>query len=336
MAHLNQHIMRKLLLLASALLTGTAHAQLATFESQTLIKPDTFFVNYSNPLNDAGFDDGNIHFPYVWDTAWGGAWSSGFAFSNMKDSVTSGYTNMYSAKTAGGYNGSEKYAVYWAGYGPSKAISLVSKKRFIPQGFFITNSTYTYNSMRDGDFVSKKFGGVSGNDSDWYKLTVNAYLNGALKTNRVTFYLADFRYPSANDFMIKDWTYCALVALGEVDSLSFSLNSSDTGAFGMNTPAYFCLDNFSVSLAPATGVEVSRTMTAAKVYPNPTTDRLQVELLDATIKQANIFDMSGRLIAQQSVSGSHLTFNTDAFMKGVYILKLEGANGVAALRFVKQ
>ena len=243
LAHLNQHTMRKLLLLAAALFTGVAHAQLATFENQTLIKPDTFFVNYSNPLIDAGFDDGGVHFPYVWDTTYGGAWSTGFAFSNMKDSMTSGYTNRYSAKAAEGYNGSEKYSVYWAGYGSSKGVSLTSGKRFLPQGFYVTNSTYAYNSMRDGDFVSKKFGGVSGNDSDWFKLTINGYLNGSMKSEKVTFYLADFRYPSAVDYIVKDWRLCDLTDLGAVDSLAFSLTSSDTGAFGMNTPAYFALDD---------------------------------------------------------------------------------------------
>ncbi|MEZ4953573.1 MAG: DUF4465 domain-containing protein [Saprospiraceae bacterium] len=39
--------------------------------------------------------------------------------------------------------------------------------------------------------------------------------------------------------------------LGHVDSL-FTLSSSDAGVFGMNTPAYFCLDNLTLGIAENT------------------------------------------------------------------------------------
>jgi hypothetical protein len=41
---------------------------------------------------------------------------------------------------------------------------------FNGQGVYVTNTTYAYNSMRDGDMFAKKFGGPTGNDPDWYKL----------------------------------------------------------------------------------------------------------------------------------------------------------------------
>jgi hypothetical protein len=37
-----------------------------------------------------------------------------------------------------------------------------------------------------------------------------------------------------------------------VKSLEFSLNSSDAGVFGMNTPAYFALDDLNCVPEPAT------------------------------------------------------------------------------------
>ncbi|MEZ4565949.1 MAG: DUF4465 domain-containing protein [Desulfobacterales bacterium] len=36
-------------------------------------------------------------------------------------------------------------------------------------------------------------------------------------------------------------------ALGMVKELTFSLSSTDTGDYGMNTPAYFAMDNFDES-----------------------------------------------------------------------------------------
>ena len=37
-----------------------------------------------------------------------------------------------------------------------------------------------------------------------------------------------------------------LGSLGRVDSLMFALESTDVGEWGMNTPAFFCIDNLYV------------------------------------------------------------------------------------------
>ena len=329
--------MRKLLLFAATVFSLTATAQpMATFEPLPLSGTDTFYVNYTNPLTDAGFNDGALHFPYVYDTTYN-SWEAGFAYSNKTDSITSGYKNMYAAKAGKGYSGSEKYAVYWAGYGAPKPISLyASSSWFAPRGFYFTNSTFAYNSMRDGDVFAKKFGGTTGNDSDWFKVTVQGYLHGAVKNDSVTFYLADFRFKdNTQDYIVKDWRYVDLTTLGAVDSMFFTFSSSDVGTFGINTPTYFCMDNLSVAIPTA----VSRpTLGAAlaKVYPNPATDLLHVTLNDPTITVATIYDIAGRQIARQPVTSSNLTFNTAALMAGVYLLKLEGKAGTASVRFVKQ
>jgi MYXO-CTERM domain-containing protein len=42
----------------------------------------------------------------------------------------------------------------------------------------------------------------------------------------------------------------SLASLGAVQSLRFSLASSDTGEYGINTPAYFAMDNLSVTAVP--------------------------------------------------------------------------------------
>lgn len=232
-----------LTIFAIAALTA-AHAQtVATFESLSLPKADTFYVNYSNSGNDVGFDDGLAHFPCVYNSSWGGFWSSGFAYSNMTDSVTSGFGNQYSAKTAKGYNGSDKYLV---STGSSNYINLkaAGKGGFV-KGVYVTNSTYAYNSMRDGDAFAKKFGGATGNDADWFKLVIRGFKEGVLKQDSVEVYLADFRFTdNSKDYILKTWKFVNLMPLGKVDSLDLSLSSSDVGAFGMNTPALYCLDNF--------------------------------------------------------------------------------------------
>jgi len=100
--------------------------------------------------------------------------------------------------------------------------------------------------MKYGDGFGKKFGGVTGMDSDWFRLTITGWYQGNPIADSVNFYLADFRSPDTTQhYILKSWAFVDLLPLGNVDSLTFILNSSDTaGGFGMNTPAYFALDNF--------------------------------------------------------------------------------------------
>jgi hypothetical protein len=108
--------------------------------------------------------------------------------------------------------------------------------------------------MKNGDVVAKKFGGVTGTDPDWFKLTITGSLNGNPSAQSVDLYLADFRSPDTTQhYIVKDWQWVDLSSLGNVNEVQFTLSSSDTGSFGMNTPAYFAIDNFtSNSQVPVT------------------------------------------------------------------------------------
>jgi hypothetical protein len=333
--------MRTITLLFSALVLVTAaKAQtVATFDDLTLPNSDTFYVNYSAPGTDVGFTDGLAHFPCINDTAFGGTWNY-FSYSNKKDSVTSGYTNQYSAKTASGYNGSAKYAVAYvadpvtyANYMNLQLTGAAVGKEV--NGFYATNSTYAYNSMRDGDFSAKKFGGVTGNDADWFLLTVKGYHGGTLTVDSVNFYLADYRFShNDSDYIVKTWEWVNLTSLGHIDSLQFHLSSSDTGTFGMNTPAYFCMDNFTTN---ENSVSVTNVQAApvAKVYPNPAADVVYADVTDNNVQQVTVVDMAGNTIATYAAQ-AHLAINTSSLPAGMYVLQFTGNGKSAAARFVKK
>ena len=105
-------------------------------------------------------------------------------------------------------------------------------------GIYVTNTTYAHNSMRDGDQFSKKFTNA---DQDYYKRLTLVH---GTDVDSVGFFLADFTHSdSTQDYILNDWQYIDLTPLGFVDSIKFSLYSSDNGTFGMNTPAFFALDN---------------------------------------------------------------------------------------------
>ncbi len=331
--------------LAFALLMSTfaVKAQVvATFDTFSLLvtTPDTFYLNYSEPLEDVGFSDGQGYFPCAYDTAFTGYWVYGFAYSNMTDSVTDGFANEYSAKTAIGYDNSAGYCVSYQGYGVRNYIKITDTAAAgdTVMGFYITNSTYAYNAMNEGYFSAKKFGGLSGNDPDWFKLTVYGYLDGQLKTDTVDYYLADFRFANnADDYIVNTWEWLDLTALGSVDSLEFLLSSTDTaGGFGMNNPTYFCMDDFTTKTTTPVGLNTVAKTNAAKLYPNPATETLYVEVNNPAIKELKVMDVTGKLVLSQSVSTNKEAINISSLPSGTYYLQLVSDTQTVGARFVKQ
>jgi len=175
-----------------------------------------------------------------------GSWS-GWSYSNATDVTTPGYMNQYSAITGGGFSGHTSSGNYGTSslYGPS-VITFPSGNAHAVHGFFVTNSTYAALSMRQGDWLAKKFGGEDGTDPDYFMLQAWG-LRGGISTDTIEFYLADFREEDPErDYIVETWQWIDLGSLGKVDSLMFGLESSDAGEWGMNTPAYFCLDDLYV------------------------------------------------------------------------------------------
>jgi hypothetical protein len=66
------------------------------------------------------------------------------------------------------------------------------------------------------------------------------------------FYLADLRGPTPPG-LVTGWEWLDLSGLGTVDSISFSFSGSDVGAFGLNTPAYFAMDDLTYAPVPEPG-----------------------------------------------------------------------------------
>ena len=244
MKNITSTVMRIAWIIIALLITTIGNTQtVSDFENLTL-SPNSF---WDGSDLSGSFISGNVNFHNTYNTGWS-IWDSGFAYSNMKDTTTSGYTNLYSARTAIGYSNSANYAV-GQNYAKLHLLGAAAGKQI--NGFYATNSNYAYFSMKDGDSFAKKFGGVSGNDPDWFKLSITGYFNGAPIFDTVDFFLADFRFSdNAQDYILKDWQWVNLTTLGNVDSLVFLLNSSDTGTYGMNTPPFFCLDNFTTADSP--------------------------------------------------------------------------------------
>lgn len=170
----------------------------------------------------------------------------GFSASTVMDTNTAGFGNQYAVWTPGtGQNSSPTYGI---GNTYGNADILLGGEAQV-DGFYVNNTTYAALSMLNGDFFAKQFGGASGDDPDWFLLTVEGFDEDESSLGTEEFYLADYRFTNnALDYIVGDWTWMDLSSFGSaVRKLSFDLSSSDVGSFGINTPAYFALDNLTLS-----------------------------------------------------------------------------------------
>lgn len=215
---------------------ATTNAAVVTFDDLPFGAGNNHEFEWNGTAN-AGFDSNGVNFNHE-------AWN-GFAYSRETDTITAGYANQYSAFAGGGADGSAAYGIGYTGYTPT-VISYSTLTDLTGTSAMITNTTYAGLSMTNGDAFAKKFGGATGDDADWFLLTITGYAGGS-ETGTVEFYLADFRdVDNANDYIIDQWTSVDFSSLGSVEELQFSMTSSDNGDFGMNTPSYFAIDNVPV------------------------------------------------------------------------------------------
>lgn len=172
-----------------------------------------------------------------------GSWA-GWSYSNGTDTTTAGFLNQYSAFAGSGVQGSDTYGVA-AAFGGSLVPKITRPPGTAPfHSIDITNTTYAALSMIEGDFFAKKFGGETGDDPDFFLLTIEGLDDDGGSLGTVEFPLADYRFAdNALDYIVDQWTTVDVSSLGNATELAFSLSSSDVGQFGMNTPAYFAVDN---------------------------------------------------------------------------------------------
>ncbi len=211
---------------------------------------------YDGADGAGGFESRGVFFQNHFDPTFG-SWE-GFSYSNVTDNTTPGFTNQWSAFPGSGAEGSPTYAV---GFALTFVLPEARIELPVPapvKSVAVANTTFAALSMRDGDAFAKQFGGPDGTDPDWFRLTIIGRDAAGAATGSVEVYLADFRFDDPDlDFILDGWQTVDLSALGAVSALGFSLDSSDVGPFGMNTPAYFALDDLVVVPEPATGCALS-------------------------------------------------------------------------------
>lgn len=276
---------------------------------------------------DTTFIVGGLEFENNYNAQWGSF--SGWAYSNSIDVTTFGFSNQFSAIPESGAQGSGQFGVCY-NFGDSR-VFVEDGSASVFNGAYFTNTTYAYLSMLNGDNFAKQFGdstdanGVvdSTDGEDFFLLEIFALGADSLRTGEsVDFYLADYRFAdNSQDYIVNDWEFVDLSVLGAVHGLDFVLSSSDEGMFGMNTPAYFAMDNL-------TGGTVSITENKPKVdftiFPNPATDMVSVKLNEPS--QVTLIDVSGKVLYQVFANSSQISLPINNISAGMYFVSVE-SNG---------
>lgn len=250
-----------------------------------------------------------------WYTSW-----YGFALSNHTDKTTAGFVNQYSAYPGSGSEESEKYAVGFVGTDWSNFSSIPCRIEFESPfeagAIDLANSTYAFLAMKYGNdgagFVEDAF-----KAGDYFTVTITGYDDQEQSTGAVS-------HDLARDANVQDeWSTVMLTDLGTVSALEFMLASSDP-----MMPNYFCFDN--LKDLNALGTESPKF--CARAYPNPFTAELHIET--DVLQTVKIFDMYGRLVAEQRSDNQFITLHLAHLTPGIYFLTTQDGN--PAQRIVKQ
>lgn len=245
----------------AVLIAMQAHAQVATatFEDITVNGEESFWGDKTKDGQNTWTSGG-----YTFGTYYSNAYYSNFVVSNNKNTDGTDYTKPYQSTASGAKNGNN-YAVFYLETYYTEASNEVSlPEEATVSGFWVCNNTYAMHSVTNGDSFAKVFG-----QGDYFKLTMTGYDANGEVTGTVDQMLVDCTVAD-NWVCVKDWRWVDLTSLGNVKSIKFSMSSSDTGNFGINTPLYFCMDDFG-GIAPEKNTEY------AKFVPNEATGINSVE-----------------------------------------------------------
>jgi hypothetical protein len=143
-------------------------------------------------------------------------------------------------------------------------------------------------------------------------------------------YLADYRFSdNSQDYILDTWLNVDLTNFSfPVRQIAFRLESSDNGAWGMNTPSYFALDNVDFHYS-STGLEELELF--MNVYPNPFNDQLMVKGENGLLE---LRDINGKLIHSEELTGNSI-IETSALPSGMYFLQLTNDRGTALQKVIK-
>ena len=72
-----------------------------------------------------------------------------------------------------------------------------------------------------------------------------------------------------------------------------------------------------------------------RVFPNPATDLVRIERLNASPATVTFLDAQGRVVRSEQVRGSSNTMDVSGLVPGLYLVRIASGAGVESVRLVK-
>ena len=260
---------------------------------------------------------------------WGGAYWDGFTVSNHADNVDHGngsssdwVANQWGSMAKGGVNaeGSNFLVGYWGAYNDGAAADVTETSNFVmfndgksykATGMYVNNSPWPYYGCLNGDQFARKF--VQG---DYFKLIARGFAaDGTTVTGTTEYYLADYRSVNPIQWKLnKNWEWMDLTALGEVSYIQFTMESTDSGDWGMNTTGLFCMDKLTVEKVNNPNTNINSQSQSIKAYRSANT--LYNLALGAEIQ---ILRLNGTVYYQGIITQSEMNLPANEF----FIIKIQ-------------
>ena len=257
---------------AVALTASAAMADVVTLDLNKPMNPTSLEYNengiWTECYNDAdytwmefGDENGEFMLSHLIGgegSSWGGYYWDGFcpAIGGDQTDYNGNWTTTYGGCMAGGgcvinedgtvtADPAQPYIVaYWGSWSedPTNQVKFVDGEgntTFKPVGVYVCNHPWPYYGCEHGDGFGRAF-----EEGDYFELIAHGV---DAEGNETTTSINLVEFTNGELKALNDWTFFDLSSLGEVESVYFTLNSTDTGDYGMNTAASFCMDKFQVN-----------------------------------------------------------------------------------------
>ena len=166
--------------------------------------------------------------------AWGDGmfWGGGVAISNYIDADLENHATYNYQLAVPTSNGSATFAVVYC----DASVSFADGKARTIKSMDVSPTTYQLGVTKNGDESGTK---ALTEEGDFLTVFITGY-NGEKETGTVTFDLAK------DGNILTTWKKIDLSKLGDVTSLSFTMEGSDNSSYGVKQPKYFAFDNVAV------------------------------------------------------------------------------------------
>ena len=168
---------------------------------------------------------------------YGMSWE-GFTLSTVSQDTA----NVLGCVAKGGLNGEGTpyvigYYSEWVSQSQGYSSNIIDfNGEYYPEYVYICQNSNTHKAITQGEFNARAF-----TQEDTLALIIQALDSDMQPTATMTYYLA------ADGEKNEGWTKVPLNSLGKTARLSFSMTSTDIGAWGTNTPLYFALDALTIN-----------------------------------------------------------------------------------------